>query len=76
MIAAANVTEEEENNNSGGDEDSIEDSTLEDIRRKVQEYFLTVHHLQNPKVKELFQKLNETLENPDSETKQAVRGII
>ena len=29
----------------------------------------------SPRVAELFKELNKTLENPDSETKQTVRGV-
>ena len=29
----------------------------------------------SPRVEELFKELNKTLENPDSETKQTVRGV-
>lgn len=55
---------------------TVEASTLEEIRQKVKEYFMSVRTLQSPRVMELFQKLNKTLENPNSDTKQTVSGDL
>ena len=48
-------------------------TNLDEIRLKVKEYFRTVKGIGGPRVRTLFKKLNETLENPDSETKQTVK---
>ena len=47
-------------------------STVEEIRLKVNQYFKKLKGIGGPRVMELFKKLNATLENPDSQTKQTV----
>ena len=74
MILELNVTGRDINNSDSNDEVTVEASTLEEIRQKVKEYFMSVRTLQSPRVIELFQKLNKTLETPNSETKQTVSG--
>ena len=74
LILELNVTGRDINNSDSNDEVTVEASTLEEIRQKVKEYFMSVRTLQSPRVIELFQKLNKTLETPNSETKQTVSG--
>ena len=69
-ILGLNTTEEQQSS------DNEEKYDLKEIRKRVQEYFIVVRTLSNPRVMKLFQKLNKTLENPDSETKQTVRNNV
>ena len=65
------INEENVENGNVDDEDN-EVSNLEDLRQKLQLYLKTMEGTGSPRVMELFKELNETLENPDSETKHTV----
>ena len=66
------TTEGRHDNNTVDEDKNVDFSTVEEIRLKVNQYFKKLKGIGGPRVMELFKKLNATLENPDSETKQTV----
>ena len=58
--------------NAADEDKNVDFSTVEEIRLKVNQYFRKLKGIGGPRVMELFKKLNTTLENPNSETKQTV----
>ena len=72
IISFVGTTEGRHDNNAVDEDKNVDFSTVEEIRLKVNQYFKKLKGIGGPRVMELFKKLNATLENPDSETKQTV----